>query len=97
MDLFELSRDVCMPKRKLIIPDLSDRLNSFINMVTKGNQSIFARKIQISEAYLSQVINEHNGCSLSMIYGIIQAYPSININWLLTGRGKMYSRNIRLK
>ena len=86
-----------MPKRKFIIPKLSNRLDSLINLVAKGNQRIFARKIRISEAYLSQVINEHNGCSVSMIYGIIQAYPAINLNWLLTGRGKMYLRKTQLR
>jgi len=86
-----------MPKRKLIIPKLSERLHNLITMVAKGNQSMFAKKIRISEAYLSQIINEHNGCSVAMIFGITQAYPCISINWLLTGRGNMYLRRSKQK
>jgi len=83
-----------LPKIKNIIPGFSNRLNSLIHEVSNGNQSEFAKKIHTSEAYLSQVINEHYGCSVAMIFGIAEEYPKININWLLTGRGEMYLKKL---
>lgn len=84
-----------MPRKKIIIPKFSVRLNRLINDVSKGNQKKFARKIRLSEAFLSHTLNEHNGASLAMILGIAQTFPKVSINWLLTGKGEMYLKKNR--
>lgn len=86
-----------MSKGKNIIPEFSSRLKHLIDELKNGNQAKFAKSIHISESSLSQVINEHYGGSVAMIFGIAESYPDVNINWLLTGEGKMYFNKRRQK
>ena len=50
----------------------------------------FARKIGISDSFLSNVLNLQSGPSFHLIYGISNEFPAVNIRWLLTGEGLIY-------
>lgn len=49
----------------------------------------FADKVGISNSSLSHIMAERNKPSLSLLLSIHDAYPQININWLLFGEGNM--------
>lgn len=54
-----------------------------------GNRkrSAFANKINVSDSYLSDVVNLKSGPSFGIILGIAENFPAVNVNWLLTGDG----------
>lgn len=54
-----------------------------------GNRkrSAFANKINVSDSYLSDVVNLKSGPSFGIILGIAENFPTANVNWLLTGDG----------
>jgi transcriptional regulator with XRE-family HTH domain len=51
--------------------------------------SEFADKIGIQRSSLSHVLNGRNNPGFSFIQKILDAYPSLNSRWLLTGAGEM--------
>ena len=53
--------------------------------------SQFAKVVGIKQAALSHVLNGVNNPSLNLVMKIHQAYPSINLEWLLYGTGEMGS------
>jgi len=53
----------------------------------KGQHTHFARKIGISDSYLTNVLKLQSGPSYGLILGISKNYPQINLNWLLSGQG----------
>ena len=47
----------------------------------------FADKIGVTRSSLSHVLSGRNNASLDYVLKIIQAFPQIDSNWLLTGEG----------
>lgn len=54
---------------------------------TQSNPSGFAKKIGIQRSTLSHVITKRNNPSLDLILKIHTAFPSVNMDWLLLGKG----------
>lgn len=54
---------------------------------TQSNPSGFAKKIGIQRSTLSHVITKRNNPSLDLILKIHGAFPSVNMDWLLLGKG----------
>jgi transcriptional regulator with XRE-family HTH domain len=60
------------------------KLNSF-------SQNEFAKKLQVSQGYLSEVENGKKKPSIEILIGISNLFSdSIDSDWLLTGKGEMY-------
>jgi DNA-binding XRE family transcriptional regulator len=55
------------------------------------NAATFADKINIQRSALSHIFSERNKPSLDVIQKIIQVFPEVDINWLLTGKGSIIS------
>ena len=53
-------------------------------------QSEFARNIGVSSPNVTHVINGRNKPSCDFIISIARRYPTLNLDWLLMGTGKMY-------
>lgn len=53
--------------------------------------SQFADEIRVQRSSVSHVLSGRNKPSLDFITKIITRYPEIDPEWLLTGRGKLYS------
>lgn len=53
-------------------------------------QAPFAKKIGVSQSFLSKVLRGESKPSADMLNGIIKAYPNIEALWLLTGEGPIY-------
>jgi len=58
------------------------------------NLSQFAEAIQVSPALLSSVKSERTKPTLLLVENIKKVYPSIDINWLITGEGSMIAGNV---
>lgn len=56
---------------------------------TKLSQQDFAARIGISAASLSSILNGRTQPTNRHVMGIHQAFPEINVNWLLFGEGDM--------
>lgn len=50
----------------------------------------FAAKIDVKSALVYNIINERNAPSFGVLEKICITFPTINMNWLLTGKGKMF-------
>ena len=57
-------------------------------------QIVFAEKTNISQSFLSEIKSKRSGPSVKLIIGIANAFPEINLRWLLTGEGEMFINKI---
>lgn len=57
----------------------------------------FADTLDIGRAIVSHILNGRNNPSLDVISRILEAFPSINPDWLLFGTGEMYRDNVASK
>ena len=55
----------------------------------------FADEIGVQRSSISHILSERNRPSYDFILKIINRYPEINSDWLLTGKGEMLKSNIR--
>lgn len=51
------------------------------------NPTQFANQIGVQRATLQHILSGRNEASLKIVTGINQAYPSVNLQWLLYGQG----------
>lgn len=56
----------------------------------------FADTLDIGRAIVSHILNGRNNPSLDVISRILEAFPSINPDWLLFGTGEMYRGSVGL-
>lgn len=68
---------------------MNNRLKQFL-AAENITQSQFADKIEVVRASVSHVLSGRNNPSYEFIKAIIANYPSLNIEWLMFGKGKMY-------
>lgn len=57
------------------------------------SQAQFADTIEVARATVSHVIAGRNKPGFDFIESISHHYPDLNIEWLITGKGKMYKSN----
>ncbi|MDA3929540.1 MAG: helix-turn-helix transcriptional regulator [Prolixibacteraceae bacterium] len=71
---------------------MKDRIVKFIESehITAAE---FADKIGVQRSSVSHVLNGRNNPGYSFIQKIIEAFPTINSRWLLTGDGSIYENN----
>ena len=65
-----------------------DRIKKIIEEY-KLSPTIFSEKIGIQKANVSHVLNGRNKPSLDFVLKISEAFPEINIEWILKGKGSM--------
>jgi len=54
------------------------------------SQAQFADSINVARASVSHILSGRNKPGFDFISSMIRRYPTLNIDWLITGRGKMY-------
>lgn len=54
------------------------------------SQSQFADTIGVARASVSHILSGRNKPGYDFIEGIMLHYPALNMEWLITGRGRMY-------
>ena len=69
--------------------ELSERIQIIIDL--KGIQpSKFADEIGVQRSSMSHIIAGRNKPSLDFLQKVVQRYPEININWLISGIGEPF-------
>ena len=70
---------------------MKDRILYLITMLCNGSNLEFSQKTGINNATLSNLKKEKTNPTLDMVYKIHNAYPDIDLYWLINGTGSMYS------
>lgn len=73
----------------LLITNMNTRLKQFL-AAENISQSQFADTIKVVRASVSHVLSGRNNPGYDFIKAIMTAYPALNIEWLMLGKGKMY-------
>ena len=71
---------------------MNTRLKQFL-AAENITQSQFADTIKVVRASVSHVLSGRNKPGYDFITAIMSAYPHLNIEWLMMGKGKMYKNN----
>jgi hypothetical protein len=70
---------------------INDRLKIILNAIFKGNVSEFARKVDIPQPTLNNIVgNRLSKPSAYSLEKIINSIETLSAEWLLTGKGGMY-------
>jgi len=66
--------------------------NRVLNLINreKLSSSKFAEIINVQRSSISHIISGRNKPSLDFIQKVLREFPSLNPNWLVTGKGAMY-------
>lgn len=70
--------------------DFAIRLKKIIAYYDE-NASSFAEKIGVQRSSISHVLSGRNKPSLDFIMKVLNAYPEVNMYWLLNGKGQFPS------
>ena len=57
------------------------------------NSNKLAENINVSRATISHIISGRNKPSVDFLHKILNKYPELNLNWLVTGKGSMKINN----
>ncbi|MBN2613685.1 MAG: helix-turn-helix transcriptional regulator [Bacteroidales bacterium] len=69
---------------------MKERLITFLNK--EGiTASVFADKIGVQRSAVSHILSGRNNPSYDFIAKILEKYPLLNANWLITGQGETYN------
>ncbi|MBP5567311.1 MAG: helix-turn-helix transcriptional regulator [Bacteroidales bacterium] len=68
---------------------MNDRLQQFLS-AENLTQSQFADSINVARASISHILAGRNKPGFEFIENVAKRYPSLNIEWFITGKGKMY-------
>ena len=71
---------------------MNERLLQFL-AAENISQSQFADTLGITRASVSHVLAGRNRPSYDFLESLMLHYPSLNIEWLIQGKGKMYKRD----
>lgn len=76
----------------LQIKEMANRIKMLMEqkMISK---TAFAESIGITGAQLSHIYSGRNNVSLAIAMQVLNAYPEVNIEWLLYGKGQMSRLN----
>jgi len=68
---------------------MNNRLQQFL-AAENITQAQFADSINVARASVSHILAGRNKPGFDFINNMVQRYPTLNVDWLITGRGKMY-------
>lgn len=71
---------------------LENRILEVFNQSNLSRQD-FANKLNISNAVLSHISSGRNKASLDLVLNLLNAFPHINPEWLILGKGEMMISN----
>lgn len=70
---------------------VSDRIEILINKLSDGNKSQFAKRIGVTPSVIGNITGERKGNpSFEVAQKILNAFASINPDWLLFGKEPMF-------
>ena len=68
---------------------MNRRLQQFLS-AENISQSQFAETLGVARANISHILSGRNKPGFDFIEKLLRAYPALNLDWLVTGKGKMY-------
>ncbi len=68
---------------------MNNRLQQFLT-AENISQSAFADTIGVARASVSHILAGRNKPGFDFIESLSKHYPTVNLEWLITGKGKMY-------
>jgi plasmid maintenance system antidote protein VapI len=68
--------------------DIIARINELINTYSRSVRE-FANLIGVKQATLNQQLRGERGVSLDTVIAVMNAFPEVSSNWLITGKGEM--------
>ena len=68
---------------------MNKRLQQFLT-AENINQSQFADNLGVARAGVSHILAGRNKPGYDFLIAIMEKYPDLNMEWLMTGKGKMY-------
>lgn len=71
---------------------MNNRLKQFLT-AENISQSSFADKMGIARASVSHILSGRNKPGFDFLETLSKLYPAINLEWLITGRGRMYKQD----
>ncbi|MBQ6045877.1 MAG: helix-turn-helix transcriptional regulator [Bacteroidales bacterium] len=71
---------------------MNRRLQQFLS-AENISQAQFADSIEVARASVSHVLAGRNKPGYDFIRSISEHYPKLNLEWLISGRGKMYKQD----
>lgn len=69
--------------------EIDQQIKYLITVTTDGNQREFAKKIGVKPQTINNLINRKGAPSFKMIQQILSAFPQIDPNWLILGKGSI--------
>lgn len=69
---------------------MNARLQQFL-VAENISQAQFAETIGVARASISHILSGRNKPGFDFLESMVRHYPNLNFEWLLTGRGKMYT------
>lgn len=67
------------------------RIKSLIS-VRNLTASQFADLLQVQRSSISHILSGRNKPSLDFVMKIIEQFPEVSLEWLMNGKGEMFSR-----
>ena len=75
-----------------IVNKMNTRLQQFLG-AENISQSQFADSIGVARASVSHILAGRNRPGFDFIESMAKRYPTLNLEWLITGKGKMYKQD----
>lgn len=72
--------------------NMNNRLQQFL-AAENISQAAFADKIKVARAGVSHILAGRNKPSYDFLSSLILHYPELSVEWIMTGKGKMYKQN----
>lgn len=74
------------------IHKMNNRLKQFL-LAENISQSQFADTIGVARASISHILSGRNKPGFEFFTSIARHYPTLNLTWLITGKGRMYGNS----
>jgi len=75
--------------------EIADRLEQLIIRLGE-NAASFSEKLGVQRSSLSHLLSARNKPSVDFLEKLLAVYPSLNLTWLITGKGEMMGDEIPL-
>ncbi len=79
----------------LTLTHMNERIQQFL-AAENISQAQLADTLGVSKASISHIISGRNKPGTDFLVSLLQHYPELNIEWILTGNGKMYRERRRM-
>ncbi len=73
---------------------MQERIISFMKAEGIGSGAL-ADRIGVQRSGLSHILSGRNKPSYDFILKFLEAFPNVNAEWFITGRGKMYKESVQ--